>query len=134
MQHIESETMNEPWAEMSQRAFRILVRTYKQKGEKSDELREFSNHLPSAPRSSKAKSGISADDIYSSECNGATASSSKPSCLGAGLEMLKRSMGTHLPSCSRIQIPASLPVKIPKVNCHYAGCPRENSPPCLRNE
>jgi hypothetical protein len=132
MQHIESETMNEPWAEMSQRTFRIVVRTYKQKGEKSDELREFSNHLPSVPRSSKAKSGISADDTYSSECNGAIASSSKPSrLLGAGLEMLKRSMGTHLtnlPSCSRIQIPASLPVKIPKVNCHYAGCPRENPP------
>lgn len=54
MQHIESESMNEPWAEMSQRTFRTVARTYKQKGEKSNELRGFSNHLPSAPHSSKA--------------------------------------------------------------------------------
>jgi hypothetical protein len=111
MQHIESETMNEPCAEMSERTFRTVVRTDKQKGEKSHELRGFSNHLPSAPRSSKAHPALSVDDIYPSECNGAAiASSSKLSrLLGAGLEMLKRLTG--LPGCSRMQIPASLPRK-----------------------
>src|SRR5271155_1604678 len=96
--------MNDRWAEMSQRTFRTVVRTYKQKGEKSDELRGFSNRLPSAPRSSKA---------YPVYLYGAIASSSKPSrLLGAGLEMLKRNMGTHLtglPGCSRIQIPSITP-------------------------
>ena len=136
MQHIESETMNEPCAEMSERTFQTVVRTDKQKGEKSDELRGFSNHLPSAPRSSKAHPAYLQMISTRVKCNGAIASSSKPSrLLGARLEMLKRNMGTHLtrlPGCNQIQIPASLPVesKLP-----LRRLPKEKPfPPCLRNE
>src|SRR3954452_4692188 len=106
-------------ADMTQRTFRTVVRSYNEKREKSNEL---SNSPATCSTQLQSISGISVDDMYSSECNNAIASSPKPShFLGAGLGMLKVTWGLHrtcLPGDSRI-----LPVKIRKVNCHLCWLP-----------